>query len=98
MATGLEEALLVVNVVFLAATVPFSLIAYYGYRNTPWGRVIKWFPLVAGGYLLTQGIVLAEFQGTVPFVLGVGGVVVGVAATALNSTRLALLLTERREV
>lgn len=98
MATGLEEALLLVNVVLLAAAVPVTLIAYVGFRGTPWGKVIKWFPLVAVGYLLTQSLILLDYGTSLSFALGVAGLVVGVTATTVNSVRLAVLLTERRQV
>lgn len=98
MPTGLEEALLILNVVLLAAAVPLTLIAYFGFRGTPWGRVIKWFPLVAVGYLVTQGLILLEYDSALTFAVGLGGLVVGVTATTVNSVRLAVLLTERRRV
>lgn len=98
MAPGLERVLLLVNVVLLAASVPVTLIAYYGFRGTPWGRVIKWFPLVAVGYLVTQCLILLEYDSALTFAVGVGGLVVGVLATTVNSVRLAALLTERRRV
>lgn len=98
MAPPLERGLLLANVVFLAATVPLSLIAYRGFRGTPWGRVIRWFPAVALGYLVTQSLILLDVQGPLPFLVGLAGVVVGVAATTLNSVRLALLLSGGREV
>jgi hypothetical protein len=98
MVNALEETLLLVDVILLAARLPLSVVAVLGYRGSPWGHVLLPFPFITGGYLVTQGLTLSHLEGPASFWTGLGTLVVAVAATALLAVRLHLLLTERREI
>lgn len=98
MVNAVEETLLLVNVVLLAATLPISFVAVVGYRGSPWGHVLLPLPFITAGYLLTQGLTLSHLEGPVTFWVGFGSLVVAVVATAVLAVRLHVLLTERRAV
>lgn len=98
MAPPVDDALLLLNVVFLSATLPLSVIAVIGYRGTPWGQVVLFLPFISVGYVVTQGLALSPLEGPGPFYVGLFTLVVAVVATALLAYRLATLLTGRRAV
>lgn len=91
-----EDALLVVNIVLLAAVLPLTIIAFRGFRGSPWGRVLQPLPVIAVGYLTSRCLAILHVDGELVLLTMIVSLGVAVAATALHATRLAFLLTGRR--
>lgn len=84
--------LLYVQAGCMFAALPLSLLAAYGYRGTPWGRVLSPLPVMEVAFSVGLGITILGGGGDW---LVVQSVVysVGVVAVSLVSFRLARLLT-----
>lgn len=84
---GLREVLLYLQVGFLFASLPLSLVAAYGFRGTPWGRVVQVLPPMELAFAIATGLLIAEVDG--PWMVvqtgayGVAVILVGVLAVRL---------------
>lgn len=58
-----EDALILVNVVLLAAALPLTVVAYRGFRDTPWGRALQPVSVIAAGYMVARMIELLPLEG-----------------------------------
>lgn len=90
------QALSLATLAVLAAALPLSLIAAVGFRNAPFGGVLKPLPVTFAAYVLMNAAQVLELA--VPpggyLVLSVTAIVAAFVA-ALNAT---LVLTERRSL
>lgn len=84
--------LLYIQAGLMFASLPLSLLAAYGYRGTPWGRVLSPLPVMEVAFSVGLGIAILGGGGDW---LVVQTVVysVGVVAVSLASFRLARILT-----
>lgn len=80
----------------LAAALPVSYIAIQGFRDAPFGRVLRPVPVVFLGYILYIGPQYLEFQ--IPLLFYAAVSTIAVLATLLAAAEATLLLTGRRAV
>jgi len=93
---SIEQILLFGLTVTLSMSLPLSVIAALGFRDSPFGHVTMPLPLILTAYLLSDGMrVAAGQQPTLYYVVLTSVATVGVVYVAANAF---LLLTERREV
>lgn len=86
------EVLTYVQAAFLFTALPLSVIAAYGFRGTPWGRVLTPLPVIELSFAIGLGIGLIDaMEGplasvrAVCFAIGV----IGVALIAFRLSRIA---------
>jgi hypothetical protein len=87
------ELLLFIQTAFLFASVPLSTIAAYGFRGTPWGRVLLPLPLVEVSLAAGIGIGLLDAVHGPLALFRAGCFAVGVLGVALITFRLARVAT-----
>lgn len=58
-----EQILLYVQLGLLFASIPLSTVAAYGFRGTPWGRVIVLLPPMEVAFAVATGLLLADVEG-----------------------------------
>lgn len=80
----------------LAAAVPVAVIAYRGFNDAPFGRVLRPLPVVFLGYVAYIGPQYAEIA--LPMVFYAVVSTIGVLATLVAAVEASLLLTGRRAV
>lgn len=81
-----------VQILLLAASLPLALLAYRGYRGTPWGRVLQPLPVMEVCFILYLAILILEVDTALAFGVAVTVSVVGSLAAFLSALRLTLLL------
>lgn len=92
----LNDLLIFVLVVLLSVAVPLSIVAAYGFRGSPFGKVTGPIPIVLICYIIADGSQLYLEQVSSIFYAVVTSIaVVAAVYAAING---ALLLTERRKV
>lgn len=93
---ALASILEVLTLLVLAATLPLSAIAVLGFRDAPFGRVLRPLPVVFLGYILyiTPQFVAVDL----PLLFYAAVSTVAVIATLVAATEATLLLTGRRAV
>lgn len=92
----IEQLLLFGLTVTLCVSLPLSVIAALGFRDSPFGHVTMPLPFILTAYLLSDGVrVAVEQPPTLYYVVLTTIAIVGVVYVAANAF---LLLTERREV
>jgi len=92
----LNEALVLLEIVLLSAALPLAVVAAYGFRDSPFGRVTSPIPVVLVCYIAADGSRL--LYGHVPPVTYAVLTSVAVAAAVYAALNATLLLTERRSV
>lgn len=86
----------VLTLLVLAATLPLSVIAVYGFRDAPFGRVLRPLPVVFGGYIL---YIIPQFVPVdLPLLFYAAVSTIAVFSSLVAASEAALLLTERRAV
>lgn len=87
MSVTAEQILLYVQAGLLFASIPLSTIAAYGFRGTPWGRVLAVLPPMEVAFALATGLLIADVEGAWLVVqtaaYGVAVVLVGLLAVRL---------------
>lgn len=91
-----DKALVFGEVVVLSAALPLAVIAAYGFRGSPFGKVMLPIPLAIAAYIVADGSVL--FLDPVPVLLYVTISSVAILALVYATVNAMLLLTERRSV
>ncbi|MXR19525.1 hypothetical protein [Halobacterium bonnevillei] len=89
---SLLGVLVYVQAGFMFAALPLSLLAAYGFRGTPWGRVLSPLPVMEVAFSIGLGIGILGGSGDWLLVQA-GAYGVGVVAVSLLSFRLARLAT-----
>jgi len=80
----------------LAASIPVAVIAYRGFSDAPFGRVLRPLPVVFLGYVAYIGPQYADVSLPATFYAVVS--TIGVLATLAAAVEASLLLTGRRAV
>lgn len=84
------------TVIMLSIALPLSVIAAYGFRNAPFGSMLKPLPLMIAAFILLNAVFLLEVDISGVGYLALSTVAVGAALVAtVNGI---LLLTERRSI
>ncbi|MDY7080905.1 MAG: hypothetical protein SXQ77_00500 [Halobacteria archaeon] len=92
----INDALLLITVLFLAAAVPLSVIAARGFWNAPFGKVMKPLPIVFTAFLVSESPKLIDSG--FPDVYYAVITTVGVLAAVWAALQATMLLTERRDL
>lgn len=87
------EFLSFVQAAMLFAALPLSIVAAYGFRGTPWGRVLSPLPVVELMFAIGLGIGVVDANEGSLAVLRAGCFVVAVLGVALISFRLSRIAT-----
>ncbi|WP_135827545.1 hypothetical protein [Halorussus halobius] len=80
------------KILLLAASLPLAILAYRGYRGTPWGRVLQPIPVVEVSFILYLVIVILGIDAPAVHGFAVVAWAVGTLAACLSALRLTLLL------
>lgn len=83
------EVLTFVQAAFLFASLPLSVLAAYGFRGTPWGRVLVPLPIVELSFAVGLGVGLIDAMKGPLALFRVACFAVGVLGVALITYRLA---------
>ena len=92
----IDKALVFGEVVVLSVALPLAVIAAFGFRGSPFGKVMAPIPLAIAAYIVADGSVL--FIDPVPVFLYVVSSSVAILALVYATANAILLLTERRPV
>lgn len=92
----LASVFALLTLLVLAATVPVAVIAYRGFSDAPFGRVLRPLPVVFLGYVAYIGPQYIDAALPIAFYATVS--TIGVLATLAAALEASLLLTGRRAV
>lgn len=81
-----------VQILLLAVSLPLALLAYKGYRGTPWGGVLQPLPIMEGCFILYLAILILRIDTALAFGVAVTASIIGTLAAFLSAVRLTLLL------
>lgn len=91
MSVGVEQVLLYVQAGLLFASLPLSTVAAYGFRGTPWGRVLAVLPPMELAFVVGTGLLLAEVDAGPWLVVQTVAYGVAISLVGLLAFRLARL-------
>lgn len=92
----LASLLEMLTLLVLTATVPVALIALHGFRDAPFGRVLRPLPFVFLGYIV---YIFPQFLAVdLPLTFFAAASTIAVLATLVAAAEATLLLTGRRAV
>lgn len=94
----LREVLLLSQVVLLSAALPLALLSAWGYRNAPFGAVLRPMPIIAGAFLLQAGTALLGLPEHAAETVGVVASAVGLVAIVWAAIQLVTLVSGRRRI
>lgn len=89
MSVDVTQVLLYAQAGLLFASIPLSAIAAYGFRGTPWGRVLVLLPPMELAFAVGTGLLLAEVESGPWLVVQTVAYGVAVAFVAVLAFRLA---------
>lgn len=87
------QVLSLAQVLLLAAAVPLSLIAWYGFRGTSWGRVLSPLPVIEVSFALGLSMYLLNLDAGMLYLVQAILFGVGVASTVFFTYRLTRLVS-----
>lgn len=88
----ITEIASLVQILLLAASLPLAVLAYRGYRGTPWGRVLQPLPIMEVCFILYLAILILQVDTALAVGVAVVVSVIGSFAAFLSAVRLTLLL------
>lgn len=92
MSVTVPDVLLFLQLGLLFAALPLSVIAAYGFRGTPWGRVVRLLPAMEVFFVVATGLLLADIDGSLLVVQTIA-YVMAVATIAVLAIRLTRIVT-----
>lgn len=92
MSVTVPDVLLFLQLGLLFAALPLSIIAAYGFRGTPWGRVVRLLPPMEATFVVATGLLLADVDGSLLVVQTIA-YGMGVATVAVLAIRLTRMVT-----
>ncbi|MFB6198414.1 MAG: hypothetical protein ABEI52_09140 [Halobacteriaceae archaeon] len=90
----LWEWLIVARIGVLGASIPLALIAAWGYRGTPFGRVLRPLSILSLAFILSAMIELIAEESELLLSIDV----IGLILIAWATIEFVLLVTERRQL